>query len=125
MNAAASRTSTIMCADGVLGEHIQCITAVAHARSALLIPTSPGALCVAFDSASSAVLAGVEIQQVVAARAAPSAIRIGLATGDVVWNDGVCTGMPVSVAAELRARAEPGADPGQQRRALARGRRPR
>ena len=46
----------------------------------------------AFDSASAAVVAGVEIQQLLASTVPASPIRIGLATGDVVWDGDVCTG---------------------------------
>ena len=83
MNAATSRTSTIMCADGVLAEHIQCVTDVARANGGLIIPAEPGMVVVAFDSASAAVASGVEMQQVIGAMVASPPIRIGLATGDV------------------------------------------
>ncbi len=57
---------------------------------------------VAFDSAAAAVETSVELQH------ACPAMRIGLATGDVVWADGGCSGAPVGIAVALFGRAQPG-----------------
>ncbi len=108
MNAADSRTATIMCADVHLAEHARCVADVARARSGRMIPSAPGTIVITFESASAAVIAAVEIQQILASAVPGSPIRIGLATGDVVWDGEVCTGAPVSVASALLARAQPG-----------------
>ena len=65
-------TSTIMCADAVLGAH-----------AGRVIDTSGDRTILAFDSASAAVAASVEIQQARAALADGAPVRMGLATGDV------------------------------------------
>ena len=108
MNATASRTATILCADVGLAEHSRYVTDIALAQSGRLIQGSPGMIVATFDSASAAVLAGVEIQQLLASMVPASSICIGLATGDVVWDGDVCTGVPVRLASELLARATPG-----------------
>lgn len=105
MQAATSSTSTIMCVDAMLTEHAHWISDVARARSARVIETDGDQAIVAFESASGAVAAAVEMQQAVVGS---RLLRIGLATGDVGWIDGSCTGAPVGIAAELFARAQPG-----------------
>jgi len=105
VQAATSSTSTIMCVDAMLTEHAHWISDVARARSARVIETHGDQAIVAFESASGAVAAAVEMQQAVVGS---RLLRIGLATGDVGWIDGSCTGAPVGIAAELFARAQPG-----------------
>lgn len=97
MTALTTSTSTIMCADAVLG-----------AQTGRVIDTSGERIILAFYSASAAVAASVEIQQAQAALADGSPVRIGLATGDVDWFDDGCSGVPVATALELFARARPG-----------------
>ena len=108
MKPVTSSTSTIMCTDAALAEHMHRVSAVVGANSARVIESDATKTVVAFDSASTAVAAGVELQQSLASWLPALPIRIGLATGDVVWTDNGCTGAPLAVAAELYARAEPG-----------------
>jgi DNA-binding CsgD family transcriptional regulator len=108
VTAVISTTSTIMCTDAAMVGHIRALTEVGPATSARLIETDAVRLIVAFDSASAAVAASVELQQAVAAAPARILISIGLATGDVDWMDGTCTGAPVVAAVELFERAQPG-----------------
>jgi DNA-binding CsgD family transcriptional regulator/tetratricopeptide (TPR) repeat protein len=105
---ATSSTSTIMCADVALTEHAHLVSEVARARSARVIDTVDGRIIVAFDSASAAVAASVEMQQAITGSTSAVPPRIGLATGDVLWLDGACTGTPVGIAAALFAHAQPG-----------------
>ncbi len=107
MDAAQNRTSTVLCADVVLAAHLELLTELARSRSGLVVSTKGGTALVAFESASAAVAVGMEMQRAVSASLGPT-IRIGLATGDVEWSGGVCTGAAVGTAAGLRARAEPG-----------------
>jgi DNA-binding CsgD family transcriptional regulator/tetratricopeptide (TPR) repeat protein len=67
-----------------------------------------------FDAASDAVTAAVAVQRMVSgtrragADAADLQVRIGVAAGDVSWEDGDCFGLPVVVAARLEDEAEGG-----------------
>ena len=108
MQATTSSTSTIMCADAVLADHAYWVAAVARSHDAWVIDSPDDTMTVAFDSASAAVRAAVEVQQEVARAVPGQPIRIGLATGDVTWSDSGCSGAPVQVAAELLLRAQPG-----------------
>ena len=71
-------------------------------------------LLTAFESASAALTAAVEMQEAVAAynsrrdRLAELSVRIGLSAGDVLWEDGDCFGTPVVEAARLEAAASGG-----------------
>lgn len=108
MTVTTSTTSTIMCADAALADHLRALSDTQPTSSARLIETDALRTIVAFDSASTAVAASVEMQQTAAAMPGQIAVRIGLATGDVDWVDGTCTGAPVLAAVELFDRAQPG-----------------
>jgi DNA-binding CsgD family transcriptional regulator/tetratricopeptide (TPR) repeat protein len=108
MNAVSSSTSTIMCADAGVAAHDQWLSEVARSTSARMLETADGHTVVVFDSASAAVAASVQMQQATAHPRLSAPIRIGLATGDVVWRDGVCSGAAVVTATELFALAKPG-----------------
>jgi len=60
----------------------------------------------AFESATDAVRAAVAIQQRIARDFHDLHIRVGVAAGDVSWEDGDCFGMPVVTASHLQARAD-------------------
>jgi DNA-binding CsgD family transcriptional regulator/tetratricopeptide (TPR) repeat protein len=105
---ATSSTSTIMCADAALIGHAHWVSEIARGMSARVIEAGRDHTIVAFDSASSAVATSVEMQQALSNSSPPTPLRIGLATGEVVWLDGVCTGAPVTVAVALFAHAQPG-----------------
>ena len=108
MNAATRSTSTIMCADAVLAEHVSRVAEVVKANSARVVSNEGSTITVAFDSASAAVAASVDLQQSLGGRVSALPIRIGLATGDVVWTDDGCTGAPLAAAVDLHGRAQPG-----------------
>ncbi len=108
MNSAESRTSSIMCVGVPLAEHLDVVAVVARAHSGRVVRTRGETALLAFDSASSAVVAGIDMQRSAATGSTGSQIRIGLATGDVEWADGACDGITVDVATELMAQAQPG-----------------
>jgi DNA-binding NarL/FixJ family response regulator len=92
-----------MCADVAPVERDRWLADLARTHSGVAVDLSAEIALVAFDSASAAVAAAVEMQ-----RSTGSPIRIGMATGDVEWSDGVCAGPAVGAAAALLARAQPG-----------------
>ncbi len=108
MNAAESRTSSIMCVGASLAEHIDMVAAAARAHSGRVVRAGVETALLSFDSASSAVVAGIDIQRSAATTPTGSQMRIGLATGDVDWVDGACNGIAVDVATELLGIALPG-----------------
>ena len=108
VTAETTSTSTIMYAETVVAEHVDLVSEVARASAGRVIETVGERTVLAFESASAAVSAAVAMQQAVAISFQPWPLRIGLATGDVVWTDDGCTGAPVGTAALLFARADPG-----------------
>ena len=108
MKPTTSSTSTIMCADAGVGEQVHMVSKVAEANSGRVIAADGVRTITAFDSASAAVSAAIEMQQATADARSEAPLRIGLATGDVVWRDGACVGAPVGIAIELFDRAVPG-----------------
>src|SRR3954447_18612353 len=101
MSAPTSSTATIMCADAVLSEHIHRVAEVVRSSGARVVSTGRDCTVVAFESASAAVSASIELQQTLGGWMPALPIRIGLCTGDVQWTDGVCSGTPLHVAGEL------------------------
>src|SRR4051794_21491702 len=97
-----------MCADAVLSEHIHRVADVVRASGARVVTTGADSTVVAFESASAAVTASVQLQQTLGGWMPALPIRIGLCTGDVEWTDDVCSGPALRIAAELFARARPG-----------------
>lgn len=110
MNPAQNRTSTVMCADVAPAERGDWLAELARAHSGFEVNANveTETVLVAFDSAAAGVAAAVDMQRVAMFAADGSPIRIGLATGDVEWSDGVCTGTAVGTAAGLLCRAQPG-----------------
>ena len=108
MNPTTSSTATIMCADAGVADQVHVLSKVAEANSGRAIETDGVRAVTAFDSASAAVTAAIEMQQALADVRPLTPLRIGLATGDVVWSDGSCVGAPVGIAIELFARGVPG-----------------
>src|SRR5258706_7686643 len=96
-----------MSADIGLVEGSAWFTKLALAASGLVVETSGDAALVAFDSASAAVTASIQMQRS-AASIGHAPLRIGLATGDVEWADGGCSGPAVGTATGLLVRALPG-----------------
>src|SRR3954462_4770605 len=108
MSAPNSSTATIMCADAVLSEHIHRVADVVRASGARVVATGADSTVVAFESASAAVTASVQLQQTLGGWMPALPIRIGLCTGDVEWTDDVCSGPALGIAAEAFNRARPG-----------------
>ncbi len=61
-----------------------------------------------FGSASEAVNAAVALQEQVTRSTPALSVRVGIAAGDVAWEDDDCFGLPVVIAARLQATAEGG-----------------
>ena len=108
MNPTSSSTATILCADAGAADQFEVLSKTTEANSGRVIGADGVHTITAFDSASAAVTAGIEMQQALVDAHAAAPLRIGLATGDVVWNDGKCVGAPVGIAIELFDRARPG-----------------
>ena len=73
-----------------------------------VLKTAGDGIMAAFDSASDAVSAAVDMQRAVGRRDDGLRIRVGAASGDVSWQDEDCFGLPVVVAARLQAAAAGG-----------------
>ena len=108
MNPTTSSTSTVMCADAGAADQIEVLSRVAEANSGRVIEAAGTRTITAFDSASAAVAAAVELQQALADARSATPVRIGLATGDVVWDGDSSVGTPIGIAIELFDRAAPG-----------------
>jgi DNA-binding CsgD family transcriptional regulator/tetratricopeptide (TPR) repeat protein len=106
VNPTTSSTATILCVDAGVAD--QMVSKVADANSGRVIEADGVRTVTAFDSAAAAVTAGIEMQQASVEAQTRAPLRIGLATGDVVWNDGTCVGAPVGIAIQLLDRARPG-----------------
>ena len=106
MKAAGNSTSTIMCAEAALVDPLGTLADVALAHGGRVSHSDGETMFIAFDSASAAVAAGVAMCQRAVADSSIS-VRLGLATGDVAWIDGICSGAAVSLSARLFDRARP------------------
>ncbi len=95
-------------ADQLFAEHLRSLGEVVDARGGRIVKATGDGVMAAFDSASAAVAASVGLQQWVAATSPELSMRVGLASGDVAWEDGDCFGLPVVTAARLEQAAEGG-----------------
>src|SRR5262245_5212425 len=84
------------------------LSASVERRAGRVLKTAGDGVMAAFESASEAVNAAVDIQRAVAGREDGLRMRIGIAAGDVSWEGNDCFGLPVVTAARLQAHAEPG-----------------
>ena len=73
-----------------------------------VLKTAGDGIMAAFDSASDAVGAAVDMQRAVGRRDDGLRVRVGVASGDVSWEGEDCFGLPVVVAARLQAAAAGG-----------------
>jgi class 3 adenylate cyclase len=93
-------------------QHFQVLRAAVAAHAGREIKTTGDGILAVFASAAAALCAAVRMQQATsrpAANGQPAvAIRVGLAHGDVVFEDHDVFGMPVVQAARLTAAAQPG-----------------
>jgi class 3 adenylate cyclase len=99
---------------GVLRANRHLVEAAVRANGGTIVKAMGDAYLVTFESATDAVLAGVEVQRAAAAHNAGVAeserlaYRIAVCTGEVTLDDGDVFGTPVNVAARVQALAEPG-----------------
>src|SRR3954447_4671963 len=107
MTAATTSTATIMCADAVLSEHVHRLAEVVRSCGARVVSSGADSTVVAFESASAAVSAGVELQQTLGGWMPALPIRIGLCTGDVERTGGVWSGAALRIAPRLFTPARP------------------
>ena len=108
MKSTGSSTSTIMCAEAALIDHLRPLSDLAHTHGGRVSHSDRDRIFFAFDSASSGIAAGVEMLQRAAHSSAAAQLRIGLATGDVAWVDAICSGSAVTSSARLFEHARPG-----------------
>jgi len=108
--AAASRESLL----GMLRVNKQVVESAVRARRGKVVKTIGDACLVTFDSATDAVLAGVEIQaaadrhNLAAGNGERLELRIGVSTGEVTSSDADLFGTAVNVAARVQNLAEAG-----------------
>ncbi|MPY95829.1 MAG: AAA family ATPase, partial [Acidimicrobiia bacterium] len=95
-------------ADLVFRQNQHALQEVVAAHSGRVVKTAGDGLLATFDSATDAVRATVAMQQRVSREADALRLRIGLAAGDVSWERGDCSGLPVVTAARLEAHADGG-----------------
>ena len=90
-----------------LFRHLQeALDEVVTAHLGRVVSTAGDGMMATFDSSTDAVRASVAMQQRVTRHFGDVRIRVGVAAGDVSWQDGDCSGLPVITAARLEAAAE-------------------
>ncbi len=94
--------------DQLFRAHERLLRQVVATHGGRVVKAAGDGIMAAFDAASDAVLAAVTMQREVTAADQPVEIRIGVAAGDVSWEDGDCFGLPVVVASRLEGDAEGG-----------------
>jgi DNA-binding CsgD family transcriptional regulator len=95
-------------ADRLFLDHERRTTAIVERRGGRVVKTAGDGLMAAFESASDAVTAAIDLQRAVQRREDGFRVRIGIASGDVSWESGDCFGLPVVTAARLEATAQGG-----------------
>jgi class 3 adenylate cyclase len=101
-------------ADELRRRHDTVVAGVVESHAGTVVKHLGDGAMASFSSSADAVGAGVDLQRAVAREFGRSpedrriAIRVGLAAGDVVFEDGDCHGTPVVVAARLCDAAEAG-----------------
>jgi DNA-binding CsgD family transcriptional regulator/tetratricopeptide (TPR) repeat protein len=88
-------------ADRVFVDLERLLTKLVERQHGRVVKTAGDGIMAAFDAASDAVQAAVAMQQAVARRSEGLRIRIGIAAGDVSWENNDCFGLPVVTAARL------------------------
>jgi class 3 adenylate cyclase len=100
-------------ASSLLKRHLRSLEGVIDAHQGNMVKSLGDGLVAAFDSASSAVRASVEMQALIHHRnrlhgsTAPLHIRVGVSAGDVIWTGGDIDGRPAIEAERLQAAAQP------------------
>src|SRR5262245_23594182 len=95
-------------ADKLFLDHARRLTSIVERHGGRVLKTAGDGIMAAFDSASEAVAAAIDMQRAVHRQGEEVRIRVGVAAGDVSWEDNDCFGLPVITAARLQAAAEGG-----------------
>ncbi len=95
-------------ADRLFRTHEHQLTEVVTTHDGRVVKAAGDGIMAAFGAASDAVSAAIAMQRGLGQASQDLQIRVGVAAGDVSWEDGDCFGLPVVVAARLQAGAEPG-----------------
>ncbi len=98
-------TATILVTDRA-GEEKGRLRDVLALHAGQEVRASGDGLTVAFESAGAAVACAIDMQR--ASDRQRVALRVGIATGDVTWEAGECSGVPVSLAQSLSDATAPG-----------------
>jgi len=92
----------------LLRDHERELADVVTANRGRVIKVAGDGTMAAFDAVSDAIAAAVGMQQRSTASRSPLVLRVGVAAGDVSWQDGDCFGLPVVAAARLGSAADGG-----------------
>lgn len=95
-------------ADRLFLNHERLLVSIVERRGGRVLKKAGDGVMAAFESASDAVIAATEMQRAVTRQKGDICIRIGVAAGDVSWEEGDCFGLPVAIAARLESAAEGG-----------------
>ena len=95
-------------ADELFRGHERAMRDVVMAHNGTVVKTGGDGIMASFDSATDAVRAAVALQQRTVQDFPSLSVRVGIASGDVSWEEGDCFGMPVVTAARLQAAAAGG-----------------
>ncbi|HVE94498.1 MAG TPA: AAA family ATPase [Acidimicrobiales bacterium] len=95
-------------ADRLFLDHERLLVSIVERRGGRVLKKAGDGVMAAFESASDAVIAATDMQRAVTRQNGDIRIRIGIAAGDVSWEEGDCFGLPVAIAARLESAAEGG-----------------
>src|SRR5262245_26480823 len=95
-------------ADRLFLDHQRDLGRVIATHGGRLVKTSGDGVMATFGAASQAVGAAVALQSAVRESSPEISVRVGIAAGDVAWDEGDCFGLPVVTAARLQAAANGG-----------------
>ncbi len=84
------------------------LTSLVERRLGRVVKTAGDGVMAAFESASEAIVAAIDIQRAVERRDDGLRVRVGIASGDVSWEGTDCFGLPVVTAARLQDHASGG-----------------
>jgi class 3 adenylate cyclase/DNA-binding CsgD family transcriptional regulator len=94
-------------ADELFRSHHDLLGEITARHRGKVVKTAGDGILAAFDSASAAVIAATAMLEAVSRDSSELAVRIGIAAGDVSWEDEDCFGLPVVTATRLQSAAEP------------------
>jgi class 3 adenylate cyclase/DNA-binding CsgD family transcriptional regulator len=94
--------------DDLFREHERRLARAVTTHRGQVVKAAGDGIMAAFDAASDAVTAAVAMQQEALRSSPPLSVRVGVASGDVSWEEGDCFGLPVVTAARLQTHAAGG-----------------